>query len=300
MRSGDGHNKPAPRIEPGEPSISNTADAISAFSDRLHDATDFAAVRAAFDEHTSSSFLANFLYAELGAMVANHEHIVRRAAGQVSFTLINSIDFEYTVRLVPPYGARPKRLRWLGERQIVCLRGLGAATARILRAPPDANINDFQPHVLLEELPTRILSDHDTMEVADGHGLIDFVSIDAPMIFEIVTVHVHDVELYWTFDEQRRSAYAELAALSAARLQNIIELAHKMGKQVPDPIYERLVADKNTQIRLLAIQSMLVEQHPDAFLHLHDAIESSNRLLSMGGNAILDALTRRAERAGVH
>jgi hypothetical protein len=273
---------------------------IAAFSDRLHDAQDFAAVRAAFDDHTSGSFVLDFLYAELGAIADNPEHIVRRAAGQVSFTLINTIDFEYTVRLAPPFNGQSKRVKWLGERQIVRLRGPGAATVRILRAPTDANINDFQPNVLLEELPMRILRDGDVVEVADGHGLIDIVSINAAMILEFVTVHAHDVELYWTFDEQRRSVYAELAALSASRLQNIIEIAHKMGKPVPDPIYERLVADRNTQIRLLAIQSMLVEQHPDAFRHLHDAIESSNRLLSMGGSAILDALTERGEQAGVH
>jgi hypothetical protein len=290
----------AVRGEPGEPGMVDVANSLAAFSDRLHDAQDMAAVRAAFDDHTSGSFVPDFLHAELGTIADNPEHVVRNAAGQVSFTLINTIDFEYTVRLAPPFSDQSKRFKWLGERQIVRLRGPGAATVRILRTPTDANINDFRPDVLLEELPPRALCDGDVIEVADGHGLIDIVSIDAAMILEFVTVHAHDVELYWTFNNQRRSVYAELAALNASRLQNIIEVAHKMGKPVPGPIYERLVADRNTQIRLLAIQSMLVEQHPAAFRHLYDAIESSNPLLSMGGSAILDALTERGEHGGVH
>lgn len=278
--------------------MAKIASSIDAFSDRLHSAQDFSGVRAAFGEHTSGRFLNDFLYGELGAIASRPGHVVRRAAGQVSFTLIDTVHFEYTVRLAPPFNGQPKRIKWLGERQIVRLRGRGAATVRILRAPPDVNINDFQPNLLLEELPTRILGDGDIVEVADGHGLIDIVSIDAAMILEFVTAHSRDVELYWTFDKDRKSVYAELAALSASRLQNIIELAHKMGRIVPDQIYEHLVSDRNTQIRLLAIQSMLVEQHPEAFRHLHAAIESSNALLSMGGSAILDALTKRSEQAG--
>ena len=237
---------------------------IAAFSDRLHGAGDFSGVRAAVQDHVSGSFVPDFLCAELGAIAENSDHIVRRVVGQVSFTLINTTDFEYTVRLAPAFAGQPKRRKWLGERQIVCFRGPGVATVRILRVPPEVEINAFRTDVVLEEMPTRTLRDGEIVEVADGHSLLDIVSITTPMIFEIVTARARDVELYWTFDESGKSVYAELAALSASRLRNIIEVAHRMGKTVPISIYDRLVADRNTQIKLLAIQSMLVERHPDA------------------------------------
>jgi hypothetical protein len=253
---------------------------------------DWTEVQSLFMAHVRSPFLHRFVQGELQNLSLNPDHIVRKNAGQVNFTLINTAHFDYTIRLSAPFPGRPHPVTWLGERQIMSIKGAGEVTVRVLSVPYD--INRFQAGVRVANLETLSLRAGSFLHSASSNCILDVFSVEAPVVFEVLTIHDEKVELHWTFDEQLTSAFAESSQMTTSRLRNILELARRMGQPVPNAVYDVMLTQGNVQAKLLAIQSLLATDGAAGFRELQQAIDSDDVMLSASAQLLFDAVMTRA------
>ena len=265
-------------------------DTVKELEQKLESAhSDLKLVRSLFRDHVQSGFVSRFVESELYNIKDNPDHLVRRNAGQVSFTLINTVDFDYTIKLVPPFAGRPHAVKWLGEQQILSVQGEGGALVRRLTVPHD--INDFLAGLLIEEIEMVYLNEREFLESPSPNNILDIYEIKEPVVFEVLTIHNQTVELHWTFDEGLRSVFAESSRMTSSRLQNVLDLAVKMGKRIPDTVYHTIFSQGSTQAKILAIESLLITDSISGFRELYEAIDSTDAALSMGAQRLLDSLT---------
>ena len=268
-------------------------DTIEKLERKLESARDdLITVRSLFTEHVRSDFLHRFVLGELQNLALNPDHVVRKNAGQVSFTLINNTGFDYTIRLAAPFSGHPHTVKWLGEQQIMSVKGAGCASIRILTVPCD--INRFRAGVQIANVEMVNLEQGSFLESASSNCILDVYEVKEPVIFEVLTIHDERIELHWTFDEHLRSMFAESSRMICSRLQNVLELARKMGKPVPDAFYDVMLTQGNAQTKLLAIRTLLATDSAAGFRELQQAIDSKDDTLSTGAQLIFDALMTRA------
>jgi hypothetical protein len=253
---------------------------------------DWAAVHSLFVTHVRSPFLQRFVQGELQNLSLNPDHVVRKNAGQVSFTLINTADFDYTIRLSCPFPGRPHEVKWRGERQIMSVKGAGGVSIRVLTVP--YNINHFQAGGRAANVETVTLRPGSFLHSENSNCILDVFEVEVPVIFEVLTIHDQRVELHWTFDEQLTSIFAESSQMTSSRLRNILELARKMGQPVPSAVYDVILTQGNVQAKLLAIQSLLATDGAAGFRELQQAIDSHDAILSEGAQRLFDAVMTRA------
>lgn len=253
---------------------------------------DLRAIRAVFEGHVRSDFLNQFVSGELHNLTFNPDHIVQRSAGQVSFTLLNTPTFDYTIRLSPPFVSIPHAVKWLGERQILSVKGKAGASFRVLNVPCD--INRFEPDIQLADVEAISLESGAFLESPSSNSILDAHEAKAPVVFEVLTIHDERVQLNWVFDEHLKSMYAESSRVICSRLQNIFDLSLKMHRPVPRAVYDAILADGNTQAKLLALESLLVADGVAGFQELHKAIDSDDPMLSMTAQSLLDSIMSRA------
>jgi len=179
---------------------------------------DAASIRARFATHVHSDFLRQFVRGELCNLALDPDHIVRSNAGQVNFTLINSPAFDYTIRLSPPFPSRPHAVKWIGERQIVTVKGSAGPTFRLLAVPPD--LKSFQAGGSIE--PVRLVHlEHGALLESDQRCILDVYEVTEAAILEVLTISDRDVQLHWTFDEDLSSIHAEASTATCSRIQNV-------------------------------------------------------------------------------
>jgi hypothetical protein len=274
-------------------------DALDAFSRDLHQAQEeWASVVGIFRDHLVGRFLDDFIAREIAALGNDVGHVVPKSVGQANFTFINTPDFEYSVRALAPFPARRHPVKWLGMRQIIGVKGRGSATVRKLAVPPHLDIACFLPGAAIDALDLLTATDGDVIASHTPHEILDVHEVSSPVVVEVLTHRRDDAGLIWTFDPDLRSLYAEQSSLTVSRFRNVLELAHAAGKPVPDEIYELALDPSRPHTALLAIRSMLMSGHPEAFVQLHRAMESGSDELRQGAQRLFDAMTMA--RGGSH
>ena len=272
-------------------------DALETFSRNLQRAQeDWTSVQAIFSDHIASRFLDDFITRELGAFGNDPGHVVPKSVGPANFTFINTADFEYSVRILAPFPALPHPVKWLGMRQIIGVKGAGPVTIRKLRVPPHLNITSFQPGVVIDEVDLISTADREVIASQSLHQLLDIYDVSSPVVVEVLTYRREESGFFWTFDQGLRSLYAEQSSLTVSRFRNVLELAHAAGKPVPDDIYDLALDPSRPHIALLAIRSMLMSGHPEAFVHLQRAMDSGSQDLSQGAQRLFDSMTMARDR----
>jgi hypothetical protein len=267
-------------------------DALEAFSCCLREARDdWTSVQLVFSHHVASSFVHDFISRELSALSKTSGHIVRKSVSQTNFTFIDDQDFEYSLRLLVPFPIRPRTFKWLGMRQIIAARGPGSVTIRKLMVPPCHDIAAFQRGVVIEDVGRLCIGAGDVVASQNAHEVLDIEAVLAPAVVEILTYRSDGAGLLWTFDQSMKSVYAEQSSLLLSRVRNVFELAYLTGRPVPDDIYALALDPERPHVALLAIRSMLVSGHPEAFIQLHRAMESESKDLSEGARDLLDLMT---------
>jgi hypothetical protein len=249
-------------------------------------------IKSIFLRHTESDFLSQFIWCELQQIADEPHHVVRNSVGQLGFTLIHSRHFDYTIRFAPRTGRRSHLVKWRGERQIIVLRGSGTARARLLKVPDHLDINDFRVGEELTETATMSLTRDSFLETGSPAEILDIYEVDSPVLIEALTVRHDDVELYWTFDEQLKSRYAE-ASLTASRIQHLLEVAYRTGREIPRHLLNAFLAQGTVQVKLTAIRLLLATDPSSGFDELQRAIDSDDERLSRAGQELLDSLMFR-------
>jgi len=188
-------------------------DTVKELEQKLESAhSDLKLVRSLFRDHVQSGFVSRFVESELYNIKDNPDHLVRRNAGQVSFTLINTVDFDYTIKLVPPFAGRPHAVKWLGEQQILSVQGEGGALVRRLTVPHD--INDFLAGLLIEEIEMVYLNEREFLESPSPNNILDIYEIKEPFdgyrIFMLSSALVHEAielqrETNWKWWKKEKS-----------------------------------------------------------------------------------------------
>jgi len=266
-------------------------DLLECFSQKLQQAKeDWTVIQAIFSDHIASSFLKDFIIRELGALEDDAGHVVQKCVGPANFTFINTSDFEYSVRILAPFHARPHPVKWLGMRQIMAVKGGGPATISKLKLPAYLNITAFQPNIVIDEVEFVSATDGQVIASQSPHQILDIYEVPFPVVVEVLTYRREDSGILWTFDKDLRSIYAEQSSLTLSRFRNVLELAHSVGKPVPDYIYNLALDPSKPHIALLAIQSMLMSGHPEAFEHLQRAMDSEYQELSQGARHLFDSM----------
>lgn len=266
-------------------------EALETFSQKLQQAQeDWPSVQAIFSDHFGSRFLHDFITRELSAAADDPAHVVPKSVGPANFTIINTMSFEYSVRILIPFPARPHPVKWLGMRQIVGVKGAGPMTVRRFRVPSHFNITFFQPGVAIEDVEFITAADRDVIAAASPHEMLDIHEISAPVVVEVLTYRRDDSGFLWNFDQDLRSLYAEQSSLTLSRFRNVLELAHAAGKPVPDDIYDLALNPSRPYVALLAIRSMLMSGHPEAFAELQQAMDSAVLDLSQGAQRLFDSM----------
>jgi hypothetical protein len=266
-------------------------DALEIFAENLQRSRDdWSRIQEIFTDHLDSCFLKNFITREIAALGNDAGHVVPKSVGQANFTFINTPDFEYSVRILTPFPARPHPVKWLGMRQIIGVKGSGSATIRKLTVPPHLDIASFQPGVVIDQVETVTAAAGDVIVSQSPHQLLDIYHVASPVIVEVLTHRREDSGLFWTFDPGLKSVYAEQSSLTVSRFRNVLELAHAAGKPIPDDIYDLALDPSRPHAALLAIRSMLMSGHPDAFSQLQRAIDSESEELSQGAQRLFDSM----------
>ncbi|MEU4674535.1 hypothetical protein AB0F91_42910 [Amycolatopsis sp. NPDC023774] len=241
-------------------------------------------------DHAGSEFLTEFVARELLAAAADSDHIVRRGVGQGSFTFVDTPNLEYSVRVVAPFGRRPRTVKWVGMPQMIAVKGPGTLTVRTLAVPTQCDIEQFVAGVQIRECSVRDACEGDVLVNENRHEVLDICEATSPMIAQILTYRRASPNVVWTFTPELVSLYCEQSSLAASRFRNVLQIAHTEGVAVPDDIYELALTSRSPQVALLAIQSMLASGHPYSFAALHCAAESGQHGLREGANSILDHL----------
>ncbi|GAA2767458.1 hypothetical protein GCM10010103_65000 [Streptomyces paradoxus] len=253
-------------------------------------AEDWASLGAIFLEHAKSDFLAEFIHRELDAAAKDSDHVVRRGVGQASFTLVNTPDFEYSIRILGTFSRKPRMVKWLGMPQIIAVKGPYTLTVRNLEVPSLCDIEQFVAGVQISECSLRDVQQGDILVTENRHRITDICAATGPMIAQILTYRRAAPNLVWTFSPELTSLYCEQSSITASRFRNVMRIAHAAGVVVPNDIYEMALTSHSPQVVLTAIQSMLASGHPDSFTALHSAAASDQPGLREGANAVLDAL----------
>ncbi len=259
---------------------------------------DWSSIQAIFSDHIASGFLHDFITRQIGAVGNDPRHVVPNGVGQSKFTFINTADFEYSVRILALRPGRPHPVKWLGMHQIVGVKGPGSLTLRRLTVPPDTDIASFQPGVVLAEVDLVSAANGDVLASQSRHQLLDVYDVASPVVVEILTHRRGDSGLLWTFDQNLRSVYAEQSSLTVSRFRNVLDLAHAAGTPVPDEIYDLAFDSSRPDIALLAIRSMFISGHSDAFVRLQGAMDSESEPLRQGAQRLFDVMTMG--RGGIH
>lgn len=265
--------------------------ALDLLEDRLSRSSDWASVRSAFCDHLAGRFLDDLVAGEVKRMGEDPLHQVPYRGGQAHWTLIDTDDFEYSVRMLVRFPAAPRPVKWLGMRQIVGVKGPGLLTVLKLAVPRHLDVASFVPGVAVEEVAMVSGAHGDVILAESPHELLDIHEVASAVVIEVLTYRRDDTGPCWTFDEELRSLYAEQSSLTVSRFKNVLELTHAAGASVPNDIYELMLGQERSDVALLALRSMLLSGHPDAFDALHRAMESGSAERSRGALRLFDAMT---------
>jgi hypothetical protein len=267
-------------------------DAIDTLSQNLQGARgDWASIETIFSDHVASHFLNDLIAQEIGSLAKDFGHIVRMSVGQAHLLVVNTADFEYSIRILAPYPRRSHPVKWLGMRQIIGVKVGGPVAIRKLMVPPRININLFEVGVGVDGIDMDVAAEGDVVASQSVHHILDIHEVSSPSIVEVLTQRRSDAELCWIFDHELKSLYAEQSDLTASRLSNVLELAHALGKPIPDDLIYLTLEPSRPYVALLALRSMLVSGHPEAFVQLHRAMESPSETLSQGAQRLFDSMT---------
>src|SRR5262249_28727597 len=168
-------------------------EALETFSRKLQQAQDdWPSVQRVFSDHFRSAFLHDFIKREVGAVADDPGHVVPKSVGPANFTFINTASFEYSVRILAPFPARPHPVKWLGMRQIVGVKGAGPMTVRRLGVPSYLNITYFQPGIAIEDVEFINAADRDVVASASPHEMLDITEVSSPVVVEVLTYRRDD------------------------------------------------------------------------------------------------------------
>jgi hypothetical protein len=246
-------------------------------------------VQSLFLDHVRSSFLDDFVAEQVRTSVDNPEHFVANAASQGSFSLINTSSFEYSVRVLAGFHRRAHYIKWLGMRQVIAVKGSGTVVIRILRVPPELDIEQFVANVPIREYDVREARHGDVVASEDENEILDILEVSPATVTEILTYRYMAPSVIWTFTPELISVYAEQSSLNASRFRYVLRLAQAEGLSVPDDIYDLALNSNSPQVALLAIQSMLSTGHPESFSKLQHALESNHDSVRRGAAKLMDA-----------
>jgi len=244
-------------------------------------------IRELFVGHIRSRFLDQFVQDHLNGIATNPSHIVRRNAGQLNFTFINSPHFEYTMRLVPPFRSRPHGVKWLGERQLLSVKQ-GTVTVRQLFVP--GHVNTFTKDTQIERMETVLVEPGAYVEADTANCILDIDEVRDPTVLEMLTIRDPTVHFLWTFDSRLTAQYAESSKMASSRLQNIFDLARAMDRPVSPDVYDVVFSQGNAQEKLIAIESLLLAASERGFLELQSAIDSEDAILSRNAQDLFDRM----------
>jgi len=135
-------------------------------------------------------------------------------------------------------------------------------------------------------------------QVQSRHQLLDIYDVASPVVVEILTHRRGTPVSCGPSIRTLRSVYAEQSSLTVSRFRNVLDLAHAAGKPVPDEIYDLAFDSSRPDIALLAIRSMFISGHSDAFVRLQGAMDSGSEPLRQGAQRLFDVMTMG--RGGIH
>ena len=275
-------------------------DALDTFLQNLERAQkDWSSIQAVFSDHAASRFLYDFITREIGALAEDPGHVVRKSVSQTTFTFINTKDFEYSVRILAPFLGRPHTVKWLGMRQIIAVKGRGSVTINRLTVPLHLDIASFQSGVVIDDVDIVSAADGDVTVTRSSHEIMDIYAVSSPVIVEVLTHRRDGSGLIWTFDQHLKSLYAEQSSATVSRFSNVLELAGATGRPIPDDVYDLALDPSKPHIAVLAIGSMLMSGHPNAFVQLQRAMDSGCKDLNEGAQRLFNFMMT-ARRDGLH
>ena len=245
-----------------------------------------------FSSHLRSDFLAAFLASILRAVAADPDHPVSGNAGQVSFSMINFPQFNYTARLTPPYAPRPHGVRWLGARQVLGVKGKGKARFRLLGLPPGSSA--VTPGLRLIEMGVTEVAAGSSISSQSEDAVIDLWETTGPVVIEALTVHRRRNRVYWHFGDDLIARHPECGSLGASRLEGILDLARAMGQPMPAEVYEAVFDRADVQAKTCAIRSLLRTDPAQGFARLQMAIDGADAEYSDAAHDLFAALAATA------
>lgn len=256
---------------------------------------DWSAITSAFSDHFASDFLPYFVSQEIRALRNEFEHIVPKSVNQTTFTFVSNEDIEYSVRILMPFPIRPHPIKWLGMRQAIGLKGPGSITVRKLSIRRDSERTASQAGIVVDAIELLKLQKGDIIVGKQRHDVIEIFEVENPTVVEVLTYRRDNDGVIWTFDQNLKSAYGQQSSPLTSRIRNALDLAHTAGTPVPDHIYNLLLDPSHPERALLAIRSMLLSGHPDAFLHLQRAVHSDIPDLNWGARRLFQAMTQGSD-----
>ena len=240
-----------------------------------------------FIQHLKSNFIELYINEVILKLRSDTSVASIGIVNRIGANFINNELIDYSIRLLES-PLTNESVKWLGVKQIFAVKGKGNVRFRILEVPKENKINAFKKGIEYTVLEETILYDGDIISCLDRHKIINILEVSESIILESFTLKDKNTELYWNFDNQKRSNYAECSNPIMSRIESIINLSNKMNYIIPNDMIDYLYCNGNNDIKLKIIKKLLLEKNHCAFDYLESAISSSDPVLSKNSQLILN------------
>jgi hypothetical protein len=272
--------------------ISTFDDTVALNNKLLSNLDNFDNITNIFIENTKSNYLENFITKELKELANNTKHNVRNNVGQVSFYAINNDIFTYTIQLsISSSNNARSFIKWTGSSQVLSVKGPGSLTIRKLKVASKVNINEFVKGIKLDIVEEMNLFDGDSISCQSPFEMLEIVSKSGITILESLIVKNAHPDIYWSFNEELKSVFAESSNVTSSRLENTLRIASKLSQEIPRNLVDKIFENKDTNLKIKTMQALILKKDVDVFNYLQESIDSNDEVLSSGAQQLLTKLT---------
>lgn len=255
---------------------------IASLRESLEKCQSFDEVIPAFKQHLHQDFLLRFLRENINHISQDLDFISPYIMAQFMFKVINTDDFDYTIRIFHEGQQKSSFIKWVQASQVIKVTGKGALSVAFYALPENTLANEFDSSTQLKLIRRETYKSGDLITI-DNCGIFgEIEAIDGTIVLQILNCkNMPGSDLCWSFSRgSLESAFCESAKPAPSRLQNIIRLATAAGQRIPYETLSHLILHRNALVRSETLTGITKFYPQLALTHLKDGLLDPSAMVS--------------------
>jgi hypothetical protein len=260
----------------------STQSEIASLRESLEKCQSFDEVIPAFKQHLDQDFLLRFLRENINHISQDSDFISPHIMAQFMFKVINTDDFDYTIRIFHEGQQKSSFIKWVQAGQVIKVTGKGALSVAFYALPENTLANEFDSSTQLKLIRRETYKSGDLITI-DNCGIFgEIEAIDGTIVLQILNCkNMPGSDLCWSFSRASlESAFCESAKPAPSRLQNIIRLATAAGQRIPYETLNQLLSHRNALVRAETLTGITKFYPHLALTHLKDGLLDPSAMVS--------------------